>query len=217
MKKYGMLMTPPLAQKAHDGDKTVTRRIIPLDIVNMFDEGTDPLMCENADGEPQRAADFARYRRGMIVAVKETHWRWGKWNQYEITKSGHQKQRFQPIYCDSVDHVQFESPGLNVPPNRQSEGYHKRSALYLPFDLARTHVKILDVGPERLQDITEADARAEGAEAWHSKHPQIEILNRPGGSYRNGFHALWDSINAKTFPWASNPWVWRYEFERVEI
>lgn len=28
--------------------------------------------------------------------------------------------------------------------------------------------------------------------------------------------ALWDSINGKRHPWASNPWVWRYEFRRRE-
>jgi hypothetical protein len=35
-------------------------------------------------------------------------------------------------------------------------------------------------------------------------------------SYRESFKNLWDSINAKSHPWASNPWVWAVEFEKIE-
>ena len=210
MKKYGMLMTPPLAQKAHDGDKTVTRRIIPLDIVNMFDEGTDPLMCENADGEPQLAADFARYRRGMIVAVKETHWRWG---YYEKNENGN--RRFVPITVEPEHPVLFADPyGYSRP---RKLGYHKRPSLFLPFDLARAHIKILDVRPERLQDITGWDAMAEGVEDCDICGHDDCFYGASGQGYKCSFERVWDSINGKTYPWASNCWVWRYEFERVEI
>jgi uncharacterized protein YhfF len=56
---------------------------------------------------------------------------------------------------------------------------------------------------ERLQEITEEDARAEGCG------------DPPFGTRRETFAILWDAINGKRAPWESNPWVWRVEFRRV--
>jgi hypothetical protein len=74
-----------------------------------------------------------------------------------------------------------------------------RSTLHLPEVFARYFLKITDVRAERLQEITVEDIRLEGVEQkW---------LDAKGY-----FKQLWDSIN-KDYPWESNPWVFRYEFE----
>ena len=54
---------------------------------------------------------------------------------------------------------------------------------------------------ERLHDITEEDARAEGV----SYAPCTPF---GGGMYGGAFAELWESINGERAPWASNPWVW---------
>ena len=82
------------------------------------------------------------------------------------------------------------------------------SSLSMPKERSRITLEITAVRPEPVQDISEEDAIAEGC--YHG----------PGaGNYRDARHiyeGLWDSINAKTFPWISNPWVWAISFRRMQ-
>lgn len=80
-----------------------------------------------------------------------------------------------------------------------------RPSIFMPRWASRLSLRVADVRVERLQDITEEDARAEG----------VTPLQMDGGSCLPRFEGLWDTINGKRAPWASNPWVWRVAFERV--
>ena len=102
-----------------------------------------------------------------------------------------------------------------------------RSPLFMPAWAARTFLKITDVRAERLQEITEDDALAEGIEisSWeccitpfknYSKRKEDQHPNNGFSSAPSSYKSLWDSIN-KDYQWESNPWVFRYEFEKVEI
>ena len=70
---------------------------------------------------------------------------------------------------------------------------------------------------ERLQDISEADAIAEGLQGdgimYYDYSP--EGTGVPTQTPRSSYCGLWDSINGKRFPWASNPWVWALTFRRI--
>lgn len=66
-------------------------------------------------------------------------------------------------------------------------------------------LEITGVRVERLQDISEADARAEGAP---------RAVNDIGDGYRAGFAFIWRAIKGGD-SWASNPLVWVIEFKRV--
>jgi len=81
-----------------------------------------------------------------------------------------------------------------------------RSPLFMPAWAARCFIKITDVRAERLQEITFGDMLNEGIEL------EGQLWNKVG----NDFVRLWNSIN-KDYQWESNPWVFRYEFEKVEI
>lgn len=70
---------------------------------------------------------------------------------------------------------------------------------------SRISLEILSVRPERLQDITHWDAKAEG----------VECLPNYTAAPVDDFRELWDSINGRG-SWDSNPWVWRIEFKRKE-
>lgn len=86
-----------------------------------------------------------------------------------------------------------------------------RPSIFMPRWASRITLKITDLKAERLQDISEADAKAEGTT------PSIVGDDLDHLKYRAGFMALWDSINAKRgYPWESNPWVWVIELERVD-
>ncbi|OPY03493.1 MAG: hypothetical protein A4E60_00158 [Syntrophorhabdus sp. PtaB.Bin047] len=80
-----------------------------------------------------------------------------------------------------------------------------RPSIFLPKWAWRIKSPVISVRPERLQDITEEDAKAEGVTLL----PQhINLIH--------SFWTLWDSINGKKHPWESNPWVWRYGFRKRE-
>lgn len=73
--------------------------------------------------------------------------------------------------------------------------------------MSRITLEITNVRVERLNEISEADARSEGVVAWHG------TVN--GTTYIPEFRLLWDKLNGKTWPWISNPWVWVIEFKII--
>ncbi len=112
-----------------------------------------------------------------------------------------------------------------------------RPSIFMPRDACRLVLAVEDVRVERLQSITEEDARAEGvkldagcpcesdAEDPGPRHVPLCRFSRedwPGETplgvddpHRMAYAALWDSINGKRAPWSSNPWVWAVQFSRV--
>jgi len=90
-------------------------------------------------------------------------------------------------------------------------------SIHMPRKLARILLEVVSVRVEQLHDIDELDALAEGVEG---KAVEGVLNGVPGtyitGSARDEFARLWDSINGKRGAWASNPWVWRVEFKRVD-
>lgn len=85
-----------------------------------------------------------------------------------------------------------------------------RSPRFMPRWASRIALRVTGVRVERLWDITEADALAEGVEP--------DPLGRWYGSGYNtavyAYEAEWDRINGKRAPWASNCWVWAIEFTK---
>jgi hypothetical protein len=68
---------------------------------------------------------------------------------------------------------------------------------------------IAEVRVQKLQDITEEDAIAEGVDAV----AQDDVRRQASWTRRDDFAKLWDKLNAKRgYPWDSNPWVWALSF-----
>lgn len=98
--------------------------------------------------------------------------------------------------------------------------------IHMPKEAARIWLKVADVRVERLQDISEDDAIAEGIEVGPTETdpfsrkslPTYKIyteLNRfVWASPVVSFKSLWESINGAD-SWKANPWVWVVEFEVV--
>jgi hypothetical protein len=82
----------------------------------------------------------------------------------------------------------------------------------MPRWASRILLEITAVRVERLQDISEADAQAEGAPFELGELERL-ILGAKA-KYRSGFCRLWQSINGPG-SWDANPWVWVVEFKRV--
>ena len=89
----------------------------------------------------------------------------------------------------------------------------------MPRWASRITLEVVSVRVERVQGISEEDAKAEGVEPYRC--PQADaLMNAVGGGmkpipYTSGFANLWNEINGNAHPWSSNPWVWVVEFRRV--
>ena len=81
-----------------------------------------------------------------------------------------------------------------------------KPSIHMPKEAARIWLKVTDVRVERLQDMTDDDAEAEGCFDYTST--------------ALGFPDVWDSTIKKSdldrYGWDANPWVWVIEFERCE-
>jgi hypothetical protein len=78
----------------------------------------------------------------------------------------------------------------------------------MPRWASRITLEITEVRMQRLHDISEEDARAEGA-------PPGLNPDGSGESYVAGFGDLWESIHGPS-GWNANPWVWAITFRGIE-
>jgi len=87
-----------------------------------------------------------------------------------------------------------------------------RPSIFMPRWASRINLLVTNVRVERVQDISEADAMAEGVCPQNPCSENMTPLDA-----REEFEVLWDSINGKKpgRSWADNPWVFVYEFEVV--
>jgi hypothetical protein len=95
-----------------------------------------------------------------------------------------------------------------------------RPSIHMPRWASRINLEVTGVRVERLQDINDADAVAEGISPaggfmatsghWQNYGADGPSFDSPFESYRS----LWESINGAE-SWKANPWVWVVEFRRV--
>jgi len=118
--------------------------------------------------------------------------------------------------ADNLHSERYADPELIAKVKTYKTG-HLRGVHLPPAYARRLRLEITGVRVERLQDISEAGAMAEGAE-----RPVLSAAELHGmsvhpmtGSYAEGFRDLWQSINGPD-SWSANPWVWVVEFRKLE-
>lgn len=90
--------------------------------------------------------------------------------------------------------------------------------IHMPRWAARIHLRVTEVRVQRVQEISDAEAIAEGiVDARTDENKATLYADEPLSAQlpHLAYRELWDSINGKTAPWASNPWVWAISFERM--
>ena len=136
------------------------------------------LYCDMTDAELIMTAYKAPYEPGDILYVRET-WK-------EAPKGYYYYEDWQK---DDIADVTKWKPSI-----------------HMPKEAARIWLKVTDVRVERLQDMTDDDAEAEGCFDYTST--------------ALGFFDVWDSTIKKSdldrYGWNANPWVWVIKFERCE-
>lgn len=235
MKTRAILFSNPMVLAILAGRKTQTRRII-----SHFDGktyATDPARVgewkcregkwwaypENhgASALPMVGKASPYGTAGDRMRVKEAAWMWCEKRPNGKTKTGRPKFRYLPMreaqvhYC--AEHP--AKPQLDVvsPETGNEWGWRKKIGRFLPAWASRMTLDVAAVRIERLQEISDADAKAEGIEwgQWDAKLP-IEGFKMYGGAGitndpRLSYRTLWDSINGAN-SWARNPWVWVVTF-----
>ncbi|WP_440487502.1 hypothetical protein [Serratia ureilytica] len=102
------------------------------------------------------------------------------------------------------------------------DGHGERScwkpSIHMPRKACRITLEITAVRVERLNDISEEDARAEGVKPAGDMLPDYpDTFLTPNGDFATAkvaFQRLWQSIYGEE-SWGDNPWVWVIEFRRV--
>ncbi|HUV01187.1 MAG TPA: hypothetical protein VMW32_09515 [Bacteroidales bacterium] len=206
MKERPILFSTLMVQALLAGNKTQTRRVIKEPYQSYPCVTKHLTSCEFDFHYDHGVGQFTASpygKLGDILWVRET---WGL-----------QRSDFEPMdvpfYCYKADDETY------LPKWRPS--------IFMPKAVCRIKLQITDIRVERLQNISEGDAIAEGVkrdrDGWKSyeiihigkykgqKHPHSCVPNRsPITSYKE----LWESINGID-SWSSKPWVWVITFKKL--
>jgi hypothetical protein len=235
-----ILFNTDMVRAILDGRKTVTRRVVkpslsdtcPIcaythnECVNeyIYDDLAQNIYCARC-GCPVKPERNPPYQPGDILYVRET-WFWNPcWDcGYDIGANRQCPEdavrRYDSKKGEYGCYYYKASMEENVP-----SVYTYHHSIHMPKEAARIWLKVTDVRVERLQDITEEQAKAEGiGEEWAMSWWKPTFYDPDSGGYpryRDVFaHDLWDSTIKKSdldrYGWGANPWVWVIEFERCE-
>jgi hypothetical protein len=223
----GILFNTEMVRAILDGRKTITRRVIKFPknrFNNEFPKSNDIAPCEIKNNKVSFIIEsifiykvVPPYKPGDILYVRET------W--------------FLEEFYDNGAMIKYRAGGeLPIDYDCEGETYHKLCkfaevedykwipSIHMPKEAARIWLKVTDVRVERLQDITEKQARMEGVlSPYHyaDNDEYWEATKRNRLPYDiAAFSALWDSTIKKPdldiYGWEANPWVWAVGFERCD-
>lgn len=125
--------------------------------------------------------------------------------------------------CQIIYKATDEHPGLYNPDKSDEPWYGWRPSIFMPRWASRITLRVNNVRVERVQDISEDDAIAEGIINYEYINPPKNGINYPDKLKaarlpQQKFKELWNSINAKRgYNWETNPWVWVIEFQYIPV
>lgn len=92
-------------------------------------------------------------------------------------------------------------------------------SIFMKRSYCRLVLEITSVRVERLREISEADAKAEGVKPSSRNHTAAAVADIFGAreflAHTSAFATLWEKLNGLG-SWEINPWVWVIEFRRVQ-
>ena len=201
MKARPILMSAPMVRALLDGRKTQTRRVIAQ---RSLDNSFCVIKSATSDAQQLvwRGAVPCPYGQpGDLLWVRET---WGR-----CRGVGQEVQPTAPvIYRADMDHC-GQHPclldGQTVLVNAREPW---KPSIHMPRSASRLTLEITGVRVELLQDISDADAMAEG-------DPNQSLIASEN-THLDWYQTLWESINGRG-SWDANPWVWVLEFRVHQV
>ncbi len=205
-----ILFSAPMVQALIAGRKTMTRRLAWRtrwnDGGHIPDGGGGQMDVVEPHEERIGPSPWQKLKPGDRLIVKESCWLWGCWHKNGTTKTGRQKWTARLI----GKQVRYDKPAEHEMAKRLTSqpGWIFRAGRYAPRWASRLTLVVTATKIERLQDISEADAQAEGVE------PRIagQDAHGPLKTYRTGFVYVWRDLHGPE-SWGSNPEVVAISFD----
>lgn len=213
------------------GGKTQTRRALEIQPwqVTTVESGNHIFDFRSDKAELEKIFDMAamveccRYGKpGDRLYVRENGWQRPE-RTAKMMREG--ADTWAPYYFDADGLTEQDVADF------KAWGFKRRPSIHMPRAHSRILLEIVSVRVERLKDISEADALAEGitcenvivgAANYGGSHHEISedryyFDGCPDEGFETGieaYGALWESINGAG-SWDLNPWVWCVEFRRL--
>ena len=213
MKERPILFSTPMVQAVLDDSKTMTRRVI------KDQESVEPRLDDPGKGnwvhrntlhpcdyactnEPFELCPYGKV--GDRLWVRESGWQPKDPTPRDIREGADTWPKY--IYtADGISDIEKEQ--------FKNWGWKSKPSIFMPRWASRINLEITGVRVERLQEITEEDAKAEGVPIDDSPCDHVRFscadVRCLGPGYKASFCELWQHLNAKRgFGWDVNPWVW---------
>lgn len=214
----GIICSAPMVRALLEGRKTQTRRLVkwpkwirPDDHDKAaYSLSIAPDVALMKDGRPVKRYRCPHGRIGDHLYVKEA-WKYANW-----TDEGHPLIEYRAggdQWCLGVpeewsDRVLDTWATLSDPENyaidNRAADRRWRSPLHMPRWASRITLELTATRIERLHDITDTDARAEGVNLREAERAAVKA-----------YYMTWGSLHG-TNSWAANPYVWVLTFRRIE-
>lgn len=234
IKERPILMSAPMVQAILEGRKTQTRRIVKsksdLNHYNKvfvlsrdeYNNDVAPEFKEKVVAKKPMALFFRNFINDLDIECPYGNVRerlWVRETFFEVYDD-----QFRPTgkYCYAATHQGYvhvldEDGGIKI--NKDgSDASPWKPSIHMPRKASRILLEITGIRAERLQDISEDDAIAEGIlfngdyELWWDYQREQWICVDPIDSYKS----LICKINGPE-TWERNPWVWVVEFKVIEV
>ncbi|KSF13122.1 hypothetical protein AO935_24315 [Pseudomonas aeruginosa] len=221
MKERPILFTGPMVRAILEGRKTVTRRVVkpqPDFLGSMVDPNT-PFKTLDAGLHARITCPYGE--PGDRLWVRET---WTDVNMCGAPALAYRADEDirdlmeEPGFLDDRGAFNYDDPRVKPYPfacwYAELDQARWRPSIHMPRWASRILLEITAVRVERLQDISEEQARAEGVRDAGEGSFDVEDSKHFAADPRESFASLWSSINGES-SWDANPWVWVVEFKRV--
>lgn len=218
MKEYPILFSAPMVRAVLDGRKTQTRRIMKKqpnidaqtgDWLFTFSDGSQQVSPIEHWVDLQIKLHCPYGQPGDHLWVRET---FAPMRDGEVNTNA-KPYRYKADWKEggNVDGVTYSSKAIWKP------------SIFMPRAAARILLEVVDVRVERLQDISEADAVAEGVEISKTGKYYLNYVDQKNNftqfifncdTAKESYQTLWKTINGPD-SWEANPWVWVVEFNKA--
>lgn len=224
MRERPLLMSAPMIRAILNGRKTQTRRVIvpqpPEDVGEIVVGTYHPTKVDRHGEEYPGDPVFGAYDYDGTWGVRcpygapgDRLWVRERWCAWALVGAG-DFWRVQ-YAADQQTRDLYPPPDWN-PPRVVNRTMGDAPSIHMPRWASRVTLEITEVRVQRVQEITAADARAEGHPTDPSRSDDPDVHDDAAMDW---YRDLWDSVNAErdggAYAWARNPFVWAISFRRI--
>lgn len=224
-----ILFSASMVRALLEGRKTQTRRLIkdrgvfPQFCGGRYDDKNDPAAWGWEDHDRGEWVTLDQFRTFRFVPISLADRLYVREAHYLTDDGTSEYAIFAEESADVTAHrEEIEDLQIRHPQSDWSKHLRLRPSIHMPRWASRLTLTVTDVRVQRLQDISEADAVAEGIERLHGGYHDdddvyLNYLRKSdgfggSGAGRASFRTLWNSLHGPE-AWDANPWVVAYSFD----